>query len=70
MSVGNGEDADKTAFIRRDGQFCFHVVSMGLCNSGATFKRLIDFVMSGLTYETCLAYTGNIIVFSDTADTF
>jgi len=28
----------------------------GLCNAGATFQRLMDVIMSGLTFEICLVF--------------
>lgn len=37
---------------------------MGLCNSGSCFQRLIDITLTGLSYETCLAYIDDIIIFS------
>ena len=40
----------------------------GLCNAGATFQRLVDIVLSGLTYEICLAYIDDIVLFSQTID--
>jgi hypothetical protein len=42
------EDADKTAFICRDGMFRFIKLPFGLCNAGATFQRLMDIILSGL----------------------
>src|SRR5664279_104450 len=57
-------DAEKTAFICREGMFQFRTMPFGLCNAGATFQRLVDTVLSGLAYEVCLAYIDDIIVFS------
>jgi transposase InsO family protein/predicted aspartyl protease len=59
-------DADKTAFICREGQFRFLTMPFGLCNAGATFQRLMDVVMSGLSFEVCLAYLDDVIVFAPT----
>ena len=36
----------------------------GLCNAPATFSRLMDNVLSGLSWEVCLYYLDDIIVFS------
>ena len=36
----------------------------GLCNAGATFQRLMDFLMMGLKFETCVIYLDDIVVFS------
>jgi transposase InsO family protein len=62
------DDADKTAFICREGMFKYLTMPFGLCNAGATFQRLIDMVLSGLTYEICLAYVDDIIIYSKTVD--
>ena len=40
-----------------------------LCNSQATFQRLMDIVMSGLNFETCRVYLDDIIVFSQNTQT-
>ena len=61
-------DADKTAFVCRRGTFRFRKIPFGLCNSSATFRRLMDIVMSGLNFETCLVYLDDIIVFSQTLE--
>ena len=50
------EDADreKTAFATRHGLFEFQVIAFGLCNSPSTFQRLMEFVLAGLQWHTCL----------------
>ena len=35
----------------------------GLCNAPSTFERLVENVLSGLTYQLCLVYLDDIIVF-------
>ena len=60
-------DKEKTAFRTSSGQlYEFNQVPFGLCNSPATFSRLMDRVLSGLHWETCLFYLDDIIVFSST----
>ena len=59
-------DRHKTSFICRNGQWQFRRMPMGLCNSGATFQRLMDVVLSGLEYVVCLAYIDDVIVYSKT----
>jgi hypothetical protein len=60
------EDRDKTAFSTRSGQYRFVVLSMGLANAPAQFQRLMDLVLAGLNFETCLVYLDDIICFSKT----
>ena len=62
------EYSHKTAFVCREGQFKFKTMPFGLCNTGATFQRLMDMVMSGLAFEVCLVYLDDAIVFSSTVD--
>ena len=64
------EEADrkKTAFSTREGHFEFNVMPFGLTNAPATFQRLVECVLAGLTYEQCLIYLDDIVVFSVTFD--
>ena len=62
------KDAEKTAFICHRGSFLYNTMPMGLRNSGATFQRLMDMVMAGLTFEVCLVYLDDIVVFSKTLE--
>ena len=60
-------DKEKTAFRTSSGQlYEFNHVPFGLCNAPATFSRLMDRVLSGLRWETCIFYLDDIIVFSST----
>ena len=61
------QDKEKTAFRTSSGQlFEFNQVPFGLCNAPATFSRLMDRVLAGLHWETCLFYLDDIIVLSST----
>ena len=61
------QDKAKTAFRTISGQlFEFSRVPFGLCNAPATFSRLMDCILAGLHWETCLFYLDDIIVFSST----
>ena len=40
----------------------------GLTCAPSVFQRLMDLVLCGLTYETCLVYLDDIIVFSSDFD--
>ena len=57
-------DKDKTAFITRRGCFRYNVLPFGMSTAPANFQRLMDLVLCGLTYQTCLVYLDDIIVFS------
>ena len=56
------EDKEKTAFCTPDGLYEFNVLPFGLCNGPATFQRLMDLVLSGLQWSSCLVYLDDIIV--------
>ena len=59
-------DKEKTAFSTREGHFEFNVMPFGLTNAPATFERLMECVLAGLTYEQCLVYLDDIVIFSTT----
>ena len=61
------QDKAKTPFRTSSGQlFEFNQVPFGLCNAPASFSRLMDRVLAGLHWETCLFYLDDIIVYSST----
>ena len=57
-------DREKTAFTTRHGLFEFQVMPFGLCNAPGTFQRLMEFVLAGLQWQTCLVYLDDVIVYS------
>ena len=60
-------DKPKTAFHMSSSQlFEFNQVPFGLCNTPATFSRLMDHIFTGINWETCLFYLDDIIVFFKT----
>ena len=65
-------DRVKTAFTKRKGLFESTVMPFGLCNVPATFERLMKSVLSGIQWQICLIYLGDIIVagktFEDTVN--
>ena len=61
-------DRQKTAFVTRKGLYEFNVMPFGLCNAPATFERLMEKVLRGLQWETCLVYLDDIIVLGRTFD--
>ena len=56
-------DREKTAFTTRHGLFEFQVMPFGLCNAPGTFQRLMEFVLAGLQWQTCLVYLDDVIVY-------
>ena len=57
------DDREKTAFTTGQGLWQFQVMPFGLCNAPATFERLMETVLREISYEACLIYLDDIIVF-------
>ena len=57
------EDREKTAFMTPNGLYEFLRMPYGLSTAPATFSRAISIILSGLTYEMCLCYFDDVIVF-------
>ncbi|GFT76639.1 retrovirus-related Pol polyprotein from transposon 17.6 [Nephila pilipes] len=56
-------DREKTAFTTNgQGLWQFKVMPFGLCNAPATFERLMETVLRGLSPEACLIYLDDIII--------
>ena len=65
--VGMTEEAkSKSAFVTNGGLFQWKVMPFGLCNAPSTFERLMEKVLAGLTWQICLVYLDDIIVYSKT----
>jgi len=62
------EDRDKSAFITQGGCFRFTVMPFGLTCAPSEFQRLMDVILCGLSYLTCLVYLNDVIVFGSFFD--
>jgi hypothetical protein len=60
------EDRDITSFVTRRGIFRFKVLSFGLVNAPALFQRLMDLVLSGMTWNGYLVHLDDIVVYGNT----
>ena len=56
------EDREKTAVCTPDGLIEFNVMPFVLCNAPATFQRLMNLVLAGLHWQSCLVYLDDIII--------
>ena len=54
---------DVTAFITRRGIWRYRAMPFGLTTAPAVMQRCMDLVLTGLTFETCLVYLDDCIVF-------
>ncbi|KAM7314715.1 reverse transcriptase family protein [Ixodes scapularis] len=55
-------DREKTAFVTPDGLYEFKVMPFGLCTAPATFQRVMDTVLAGLKWQSCLVYLDDVVV--------
>ena len=57
-------DKSKTAFTTGTGLYEFNVMPFGFCNAPSTFERLMELVLTGLHWQTCLVYIDDILIFA------
>jgi hypothetical protein len=60
------DDREKTAFSTGQALRQFTVMYFGLCKAPATYERLMETVLGGLTYQSCLVYLDDVIVIGRT----
>ena len=56
---------EKTAFTCHVGTYEQLKMAFGLTNAPAIFQRALDIIQSRMTWQTCLVYLDDFIVFSD-----
>ena len=54
----------KSAFCVRSSLYLWNVMPFGLCNAPSTFERLMETVLLGLQWKTCLVYLDDIVIFA------
>jgi hypothetical protein len=57
---------ERSAFCVKGGLYEWNRMPFGLCNSPSTFERLIENVLLGLNWISCLCYMDDIILFAET----
>ncbi|KAE9349463.1 hypothetical protein PR003_g5875 [Phytophthora rubi] len=57
-------DKAKTAFTTKRGLYQFVRMPFGLTNAPSTFQRMMNSVLCGLTWSTCLVYLDDIVVYT------
>ena len=62
LNQGQPKDREQTAVCSPEGLFEFNVMPFGLCNASATFQRLMDCVLAGLHWQSCLVYLDDVII--------
>ncbi|XP_013381256.1 uncharacterized protein LOC106152279 [Lingula anatina] len=62
------EDRKKTAFITKYGLFEHVRMGFGLTNAPATYSRVVNLLMRGLTWKTVLAFLDDILVMGESFD--
>ena len=59
-------DKEKTGFITPDGHYRFNVMPFGLAGAPASFQSMMDVLLAGLKWNTCLVYLDDVVVYSAT----
>jgi hypothetical protein len=59
---------EKTTFITQDGIYQYKRMCFGLCNAPSTYQRAMNTILAGLTWNECLVYIDDILVFAKSFD--
>lgn len=60
------QDKEKTAFSTRNRHLQFKVMPFGLAGAPATFQRAMDVLLTGISWQYCLVYLDDILIYSET----
>jgi len=60
------QNRDKSAFVTRRECYRYTVMPFGMTCAPSVFQRLMDCVLAGPSYITCLVYLNDIIIFNRT----
>ena len=58
------EERLKSAFCVRSVLYLWNVMPFGLCNAPSSFERLMETMLQGLQWNTCLVYLDDIVIFA------
>ena len=58
----------KTAFATKSGQYEFEVMPFGLSGAPATFQRLMQTILRNETWQICVVYMDDIMIFGKTIE--
>ena len=61
----NPSDVDKTAFSTKEGHWAYKRMLFGLKSAPATFQRMMNNVLSGLTGTKCFVFLDNIVMYAN-----
>ena len=59
------EDVGKTAFVTKEGVYCFRVMPFGLRNAGATYQRLVNRMFQEEIGKTMEVYVDDMLIKSE-----
>ena len=59
------DDIDKTAFSTKGGHWAYRRLPFGLKTAPATFQRMMNSVLSGLTGTRCFAFLDDIVLYAN-----
>ena len=60
------KDIEKTAFSTKEGHWAYRRMPFGLKTAPATFQRLINTVLSGLTSTRSFVFLDDIVIYANT----